>query len=112
MDAHALYLWAETDLSAVDAMPGELLVKFRPGVGASAREEVVFTRGEGLVGWIALHAEPLRTGHADRDQLAQDRRGAVDGRVLDQPAQRPVGGLALGRGCGGKRSGAHPHGRG
>lgn len=51
----------------LDPSGTRLLAVVRAGESVHADSEVVFTFGEGLIGWIAAHAEPIRSGRASED---------------------------------------------
>ncbi|MCA9648291.1 MAG: sensor domain-containing diguanylate cyclase [Myxococcales bacterium] len=51
----------------LDPTRTRLLSVVRAGESMHADSDVVFVFGEGLIGWIAAHAEPIRTGHASDD---------------------------------------------
>lgn len=54
-------------LRLLDASRKRLLVTARAAREIHLRGDVTFAIGEGLVGWVAQHAQPVRTGHAASD---------------------------------------------
>jgi diguanylate cyclase (GGDEF)-like protein len=54
-------------LRLLDASRKRLLVTARAAREIHTRGDVTFAIGEGLVGWVAQHAQPVRTGRAMKD---------------------------------------------
>lgn len=57
----------QASVRLLDATRSRLLVTARAGRSVHSRGDVTFRVGEGLVGWVAEHAKPLRTGDAPGD---------------------------------------------
>lgn len=51
----------------LDPSRTRLLSVVRAGESVHSDSDVVFVQGEGLVGWIVAHAQPIRTAHASAD---------------------------------------------
>ncbi|APR81686.1 GGDEF family protein [Minicystis rosea] len=62
-------------LRLLDASCTRLLVAARTGGPIHDTEGLAFTIGEGLVGWVAAHGEPLRVDYAERDRRFAPRPG-------------------------------------
>jgi diguanylate cyclase (GGDEF)-like protein len=61
----------------LDETGEHLLVGARTGAPLHTDAKMQFVMGEGLVGWVARHAEPLRLGRADEDPRFVVREGMV-----------------------------------
>ncbi len=55
-----------------------LIAGARAGMPLHNKPDFHYRLGHGLVGWIAAHAEPIRTGAADADPRFLPRPGMVD----------------------------------
>jgi diguanylate cyclase (GGDEF)-like protein len=87
----------------LDPTRTRLLVGVRAGQPLHRDAGLAFALGQGLIGWIAQHGRPLRTGQAPQDPRFHPRAD------LDRPFQSFLGvPLTYGRTCIGVISAAHP----
>ncbi|MBW2261515.1 MAG: sensor domain-containing diguanylate cyclase [Deltaproteobacteria bacterium] len=86
-------------LRIMDPSATRLVAICRSGEPLHLDPDARFKVGEGLVGWIVEHAEPLRTGHAEDDERFAERDGRRDrvGSFLGAPIVS--GSLRLGALC-------------
>jgi diguanylate cyclase (GGDEF)-like protein len=90
-------------LRLLDPSQTRLIAACRAGSAQHHDPSMGFRLGEGLVGWIAEHAQPLRTGHAESDPRFVARPGMKEhmGSFLGVP-------LLAGARCMGVLSAVHP----
>jgi diguanylate cyclase (GGDEF)-like protein len=87
----------------LDASRTRLLVGCRSGAPLHRDAALEYALGQGLVGWIAQHGRPLRSGRAPQDPRYQPRAD------LNQPFESYLGvPLMYGRSCIGVLATAHP----
>jgi diguanylate cyclase (GGDEF)-like protein len=87
----------------LDPTRTRLLVGFRSGRPLHRNAGLEFALGQGLIGWIAQHGRPLRTGQAQQEARYLPRDD------LTQPFSSFLGvPLSYGRACIGVLSTAHP----
>ena len=90
-------------LRLLDSTQTKLIAACRAGSALHLDPSMGFERGEGLIGWIAEHAQPLRTGRAESDPRFVTRPGMKEhmGSFLGVP-------LLAGARCMGVLSAVHP----
>jgi diguanylate cyclase (GGDEF)-like protein len=94
---------ATASVRLLDTTRTRLLVGCRSGPPLHRNAGLEYALGQGLVGWIAQHGRPLRTGRAMQDPRYHPRAD------LYQPFASFLGvPLTYGRGCIGVLSTAHP----
>ena len=72
----ATVLWTpRASVRLLDETNTKLTAIYRAGTPFHRGPEAEFKIGEGLLGWIAQHKKPLRTGHAERDARFVVREG-------------------------------------
>ncbi|MBI4957459.1 MAG: sensor domain-containing diguanylate cyclase [Myxococcales bacterium] len=79
-DHAALMLGVErASVRLLDPTSTRLIAVARAGMPLHDKiEGASFALGEGLLGWIASHAEPIRTGDAEHDPRFAERSGKLD----------------------------------
>ena len=92
-----------SNLRLLDPTQTKLIAACRAGSALHLDPSTTFRRGEGLVGWIAEHAQPLRSGEPERDPRFVARPGMKEpmGSFLGVP-------LLAGARCMGVLSAVHP----
>lgn len=80
VDGAARLLGVErTSVRLFDPTRSKLVAICRHGEPLHANPNVEFRHGEGLIGWIAEHVEPVRTGQGDEDPRYQARDDVHEG---------------------------------
>jgi diguanylate cyclase (GGDEF)-like protein len=104
VDTSAVLLSTDrTSVRLLDPTRSRLIAKTRAGAPMHLDPTSEFRLNEGLVGWIAAHVKPLRTGHAETDERYAKRADIKEKLVsfLGVP-------IVAGRTCVGVLSALHP----